>query len=610
MSERLDQDLARWEEGEISFDEVAARHPVQDARELRRLRDRLAALATEPTPEPDRGWAALKEHLADRRPGVLRRVGRRAYRPVLVAAAVMLFTAGLAFALDSVRQGAVWFLRTVAGFLVAGAAAISLLILQSPPTAEGAALSGLEDATVVWNPGVSDEEQDQLTCFILTPPTNGTAKVDSDCTGGSYVPNPNFHGKDTFRYRASDGTAGSAPAAVNITVQPVNDDPVADDDDATTPEDTPTTIQVLANDEDVDGTSFESHDSTGEDEADNASLILNSVSGAKGSVTVEDAGRLTYTPDPNFTGSDSFRYRVGDGNGGTDIGTVDVTVRPVNDPPAVTDGSIGGNEDVAVGWVPSVSDVEGDTLTCSIEAPTAHGAVELSPDCSGGSYIPDPEFNGTDSFTYTVSDGTASPVPAAVTLTVQPVNDAPVAADISAGGNEDVAVDWVPSVSDVEGDALTCSIAAPAANGTVDVSPDCSGGTYIPGPDFSGTDSFTYTVSDGTASSDPAAVTLTVQPVNDAPVAADDAVTTEQDAPITIQVLANDADLDGDPLTMAALNPGANGTVSNDSQGIVSFIPDPGFSGEGSFTYTVSDGNGGTDVGFVSVQVNPVPERR
>jgi hypothetical protein len=236
--------------------------------------------------------------------------------------------------------------------------------------------------------------------------------------------------------------------------------------------------------------------------------------------------------------------------------------------------------------------------------------VELSPDCSGGAYLPDPEFSGTDSFTYTVSDGTASPVPAAVTLTVQPVNDAPVAADLSVSGNEDVAVDWVPSVSDVEGDTLTCSIAAPAAHGTADVGPDCSGGSYTPHPDFTGTDSFTYTVSDGTASSVPATVTIVVQPVNDAPVAADDAATTEQGAPITIQVLANDADLDGDPLTVAALNPGANGTVSNDSQGIVIFIPDPGFSGEGSFTYTVSDGNGGSDVGFVFVRVNPVPERR
>jgi Bacterial Ig domain len=518
MSERLDQDLARWEEGEISFDEVAARHPVQDARDLRRLRDRLAVLATEPTPEPDPGWAALKEQLADRRPSLLRRVGQRAYRPVLVAAAVTLVTAGLALGLESVRQGAVWFLRTVAGFLVAGAAAISFLLLQSPPTAEDAALSGPEDATVVWNPGVSDEDQDELTCFIVTQAAHGSARVDSDCTGGSYVPDPDFHGKDAFMYRASDGTSGSAPAAVNITVQPVNDDPVAADDGAATPEDTPTTIEVLANDEDVDGNSLESNNSTVENGADNASLILNSVSGARGSVSVGDGGRLTYTPDPNFTGSDSFRYRVGDGDGGSDMGSVLVRVNPVNDPPAAT--------------------------------------------------------------------------------------------DVSIGGNEDVAVDWVPSVSDVEGDTLTCSIAAPAAHGTADVGPDCSGGSYTPHPDFTGTDSFTYTVSDGTASSVPATVTIVVQPVNDAPVAADDAATTEQGAPITIQVLANDADLDGDPLTVAALNPGANGTVSNDSQGIVIFIPDPGFSGEGSFTYTVSDGNGGSDVGFVFVRVNPVPERR
>jgi hypothetical protein len=609
MSKQLDQDLASWEEGEISFDEVAARHPVKDARELRRLRDRLAVLATESTPEPDPGWAALKEQLADRRPGLLRRVGQRAYRPVLVAAAVTLFTAGLALGLESVRHGAVWFLKTVASFLVAGAAAISFLILQSPPTAEGAALSGLEDGTVVWSPSVTDEEQDQLTCFILTPPAHGAARVDSDCTGGSYVPDSNFHGDDSFRYRAIDGTAGSAPAEVTISVQSVNDDPVAADDDATTPEDAPTTIQALANDHDVDGNSIEGNESTGEDDAD-VSLILHSVSGARGSVSVRDGGRLIYTPDPNFTGLDSFKYSVGDGNGGTDTGTVDVTVRPVNDAPAATDVSISGNEDVAIDWVPSISDVDGDPLTCSIEAPTAHGTVDLRPDCSGGSYIPDPEFNGIDSFTYTVSDGAATPVSAAVTLTVHPVNDAPVAADLSAGGIEDATIDWVPSVSDVEGDALTCSIAAPAAHGTVEVSSDCSGGSYTPEPDFNGTDSFTYTVSDGADSSVPAAVALTVQPANDAPVAADDAATTEEGTSITIQVLANDVDLDGDSLTVAGLNAGSSGTVTDSGEGIVTFVPHPGFIGEGSFSYTVSDGNGGTDEGFVLVQMIPAPERQ
>jgi hypothetical protein len=140
------------------------------------------------------------------------------------------------------------------------------------------------------------------------------------------------------------------------------------------------------------------------------------------------------------------------------------------------------------------------------------------------------------------------------------------------------------------------------------VNSDCSGGSYSPDPDFNGTDSFTYSVSDGSAKSISAAVTLTIQAANDSPVAADDTATADEGASITIQVLANDADVDGDPLTVAGLNAVSNGTVTSSGEGTITFTPDSGFSGEGSFEYTVSDGNGGTDAGFVVVQVTQEPE--
>jgi hypothetical protein len=294
-----------------------------------------------------------------------------------------------------------------------------------------------------------------------------------------------------------------------------------------------------------------------------------------------------------------------DGHQGSDIGQVSVRVRPVNDAPVASHVSGKGDEDLAVDWAPSVTDVENDSLTCSIVSQGTAGKADVRSDCSRGTYVPDPDVSGPDSFAYTVSDGTDTSDPAAVTLTIRPVNDVPVAAGVDVKGEEDVAVQWAPSVSDVEGDKLTCSIGEQSGTGTAEVSPDCSGGTYVPNPNANGSHTFTYTVSDGTDTSDPAAVTVTLQPVNDAPVALEDAAVTEADVPVTIQVLANDVDPDGDLLTVDVATQAVNGTVTVNGDGTLTYTPNPGYVGPDSFTYAISDGFGGAAIGTVVITVTP-----
>jgi VCBS repeat-containing protein len=185
-------------------------------------------------------------------------------------------------------------------------------------------------------------------------------------------------------------------------------------------------------------------------------------------------------------------------------------------------------------------------------------------------------------------------------------NQPPVAVTDAVATDEDTAVSGnvLSNDSDAEGPGLAASIASQPANGTVVLGADGSF-TYTPNADYSGLDSFTYEVSDGTAVAI-GTVDVTITPVNDAPVAVADAATTAQDAPVTIDVLANDTDVDSSALTAAVASGPAHGTVTAAPGGSLVYTPAAGYSGADSFTYTVSDGQL-TATTTVAVTVTPAP---
>jgi Bacterial Ig domain len=161
----------------------------------------------------------------------------------------------------------------------------------------------------------TDVDGDTLT---VTGDTDGDDGTVSCTTAGvcTYTPDANFNGPDDFTYTISDGNGGSDTATVNVTVTPVNDPPNAVNNNLTTPEDTPGNVNVLTNDTDVDGDTL---------------TVTGDTDGDDGSVSCTAGGVCTYTPDPGFTGDDEFTYTIGDGNGGSDTATVDVTVTPEGD---------------------------------------------------------------------------------------------------------------------------------------------------------------------------------------------------------------------------------------------------------------------------------------
>ncbi|MCA1727126.1 MAG: tandem-95 repeat protein [Actinobacteria bacterium] len=265
------------------------------------------------------------------------------------------------------------------------------------------------------------------------------------------------------------------------------------------------------------------------------------------------------------------------------------------------------------------SDPDGDTLTVTAVGTASHGTADLS---EGGdvSYTPAANYEGLDVFDYTVSDGNGGTDTASVTITVGGVNDGPDAVDDQATVNEDSSdnpIDVLGNDSDPENDALTVTDVGEASNGTASLG---EGGdvTYTPVAGYNGSDSFDYSISDGNGGTDTATVTVTVSNVNDPPVAQNDSFTVDEESNPSsnptnrLDVLANDSDPDGDPLTITIISGPTHGSASVVNGRIhYNTVPAHDYTGPDSITYQISDGNGGTDTAVVSLtvaNVNDAPE--
>ena len=472
---------------------------------------------------------------------------------------------------------------------------VTVTAVNDAPVADDQSVATDEDTPATITMTASDVDvDDTLTFAVVTTPEHGT--LSGTAPNLTYTPNPDYNGPDSFTFKANDGTVDSNIATVSITVNSVNDAPVAADDTASTNEDTAVVIDVLANDTDAD---------TGD------TLTVQSVTNpANGTVADNGDGTVTYTPAANFHGTDTFTYTVSDGNGGTDTATVSITVNPVNDAPVAVDDTASTNEDTAVVIDVLANDTDadtGDTLTVQSATDPANGTVVNN----GGTvtYAPDANYNGTDTFTYTVSDGNGGTDTATVTITVTPVNDAPVANDQSVSTDEDTAVAITLTGSDVEGDPLDFSVVTGPSNGTL--SGTAPSLTYTPDADYNGSDSFTFKANDGSLDSNIATVSITVNSVNDAPVAADDTASTYEGEAVVIGVLGNDTDPDtGDTLTVQSVTDPNNGSVVINGDGTVTYTPAVDFIGTDTFTYTVQDDDGATsNEAAVTVTVNEIVER-
>ncbi len=348
-----------------------------------------------------------------------------------------------------------------------------------------------EDQSVVFNPADNDidPDGDPVTAVsILTDPVNGEAVLDINGEV-TYTPDPDFNGPDSFDVQVSDGNGGFATSTVSVTVNPVNDDPVAMDDVASTVIDTSAVIDVTANDIDLDGDTL---------------TVTGVTDGLLGTVVANGDGTVTYTPNTGVTGEDSFTYTVEDGNGGApDLAKVTMSILEApNEPPVAVDDTFATDEDTSIIIDPAANDTDGNgdaVVVAAILADPPNGSAVLNGDGTV-TYTPDANFNGIDTFEVSVEDGKGGSDTGVVTINVAPVNDQPVATDDTAlvAQNTAVIVNVMKNDVDVDGDTLFVSNVSQGANGTVVINANGTV-TYTPTtPDFAGIDSFNYDVSDGT----------------------------------------------------------------------------------------------------------------
>jgi VCBS repeat-containing protein len=374
------------------------------------------------------------------------------------------------------------------------------------PTAVKDSYATNEDTPLtVSAPGVLDNDSDvggaPLTAVLVRGPAHGALTLNSD-GGFAYTPGANWVGADRFTYRANNGVQDSNMATVSIAVQPVNDPPQAVNDSYTIDEDIQLSISapgVLSNDDDIDSATLEAVRASGP---------------AHGTLTLNRNGSFTYRPYANWSGTDSFTYVANDGALNSDVATVSIVVRSVNDPPQAANDSYAIDEDIqlsisAPGVLSNDSDIDSATLEAVRTSGPAHGTLTLNRNGSF-TYRPYTNWNGTDSFAYVANDGASNSNTATVSILVRPISDPPNAVDDSVTTREDtpLPIAVLANDSDPDGDALTISGAAQPAHGTVIQARSVV--TYSPSLHWTGTDSFTYTASDGTGRVDTATVRVTV----------------------------------------------------------------------------------------------------
>ncbi len=440
----------------------------------------------------------------------------------------------------------------------------------------------------------SDPEGSSVSVSSVATPQNGTAVVSGEGSV-TYTPDPGFSGADSFEYTITDGS-DTATATVVVMVVSVNVGPTLASDSFSIVEGQPGVFNLLGNDSDDDGDPLS---------------IVSVTEPDNGTVEILPSNQVLYTPDAGFSGTDSFSYTVSDGTVES-TAQVTVSVESTNSAPTAQDDSVSTSEDTEI-LIPILAndrDPDGDDLDVTITSAPSNGFAALQ----GGSvlYTPATGFSGIDAFDYTVTDPDGEFATATVTIIVSDSNAAPIAVDDFRSTEEDdpVAIVVLGNDSDADGDSLQVAVESAPANGTANV---LNNGAIVYTPDagFTGTDEFTYSITDPSGASDTANVIVIVSaiepviPVNTAPQAANDAVSTAQDTAVVVDVLANDSDADGDALTISISEAPASGTVAVQNESVL-YTPASGFTGTDEFEYTVTDPSGATDTATVSISVSSV----
>ncbi|HAA23443.1 MAG TPA: hypothetical protein DCP28_33470, partial [Cytophagales bacterium] len=475
-------------------------------------------------------------------------------------------------------------------------------------------------------------------------------------------------GYATFTFRvvddggiANNGVDSSAAFTITVDVTPQNDAPVITDFTVSTSEDVAydfVATDFTDNYSDADGDALLSIEITvlpdsGTLKLSNVDVVVNQV------IVGADLGNLTYDPNPGYNGTDEFTWTANDGTEDSNTATGTINIGATNDPPTVDDFSVSTDEDTPIdftkdNFTDNFDDVDGDTLfSIRITVLPTDGVLSIDGDVvqvddvitpaqlDSLTYTPTDDFNGSDSFSFTGSDGAVDSNTGEVSITVNPVNDPPTADDFSVSTDVDTPVgldkgDFTDNFDDADNDTLaSIRIIVIPADGVLTIGDDTlqvgdvivpnrlDSLVYDPTDGFTGSDSFDWTGSDGTEDSDTATVTIDVNEVNTPPDADDFTVTTDEDTPADLDksdFTDNFTDADNDTLAsirIIVIPTDGVLTIGEDTLQVGDVIvpnrldslvyhPTDGFTGGDTFDWTGSDGEDDSDTATVTIDVNPV----
>ena len=460
-----------------------------------------------------------------------------------------------------------------------GRATVTVIPVNDPPVASAATVVTGRGTPVAVRLEGDDVDGDALSFEVVSGPTMGT--LSGTAPALTYTPVAGYAGPDELTFRVRDAVS-SSDARIAITVV-AGEPPVAQAQSVTTPEDTSRTITLAATDPDGDALSF--------------AVVEQPMHGTLAGTPPA----LTYTPAADYVGADSFRFTASDGLLTSEPATVTITVGRVNDPPVAQAQTVVLSEDIPRMILLAGSDPDGDALTFVIVDAPAHGT--LTGTGSARAYTPAANFHGADAFTFRVSDGVLTSAPATVTLTVEPVPDAPVATAQAVAATEDVPRAITLAGSDADGDALTYAVTAGPTHGTL--SGTAPALTYTPAANYNGSDAITFTVSDGDLTSSPVTVPITVAAVDDPPVLAGAAITGSEEEYIAIPLPATD--VDGETLTYSVAAFPDHGSIYG-SGNMRSYHQHGDYFATDTLALTASDGHTTSAPAIFTVTITPVPD--
>jgi len=494
-----------------------------------------------------------------------------------------------------------FFYRAFDGQAYSNQAQVNIWLSEFPPTANADSYSTPHGqalaAGVLGND--TDGDGDALTAVLTSNPSHGELSYFGSDGSFLYVPIIGYVGSDSFTYKANDGIANSLSATVTISV--TNTVPTANDDSYGVQPNAAINVVaagVLANDVSGDG--------------DALTAVLAS-GPSHGTLTLNDDGSFAYTPNTGFTGSDSFTYKAADDVSQSSSATVTLNVHSSNQAPTANADSVTAIHDTPLtvdplGILANDTDPDGDPLTSVLVSGPSHGTLNLNANGSF-TYTPNANYVGSDAFTYKANDGIANSGSATVSIAV--TNTAPVAGDATYAVQPNVTltvsslVGVLASAFDEDGDALSAQLVNGPSHGTLTLSSDGSF-SYTPVSNFTGTDSFTYKVTDGIDESNSATVTLNIHSTNHSPVANNDLFSTRHDTTLTVQpfgILGNDTDSDFDKLTASLVSGVSHGTLTLNGDGSFAYVPSANYVGTDSFSYKAGDGIDNSNTATVTIQV-------